>query len=115
MSCVLTDSYDHLNSIPSKMKNLFLIKLCVISLSFRYKGWLDAVGQIWRKEGPEGFFRGSVPRVMWYIPASALTFMAVEFLRDNFREKGNSNNNVVSNLSIERKTSSSSVREVGEN
>lgn len=74
---------------------------------------MDAVGQIWRREGPEGFFRGSVPRVMWYIPASALTFMAVEFLRDNFREKG-SNSNVVPNLSIERK-SSSSVHEVSEN
>ena len=66
----------------------------------RYKGWLDAVGQIRRKEGREGFFRGSVPRVMLYLPASALTFMAVEFLRESFREKGK-NNNVVSNLSIE--------------
>lgn len=54
---------------------------------YRYKGWSDAVGQIWRKEGREGFFRGSVPRVMWYLPASALTFMAVEFLRESFREK----------------------------
>uniref|UniRef100_A0A1J3JAF6 S-adenosylmethionine carrier 1, chloroplastic/mitochondrial n=1 Tax=Noccaea caerulescens TaxID=107243 RepID=A0A1J3JAF6_NOCCA len=88
-------------------------RLQVQGSTIKYKGWLDAVGQIWRREGPEGFFRGSVPRVMWYIPASALTFMAVEFLRDNFREKGG-NNNVVPNLSIERK-SSSSVHEVSEN
>jgi hypothetical protein len=86
-------------------------RLQVQGSTIKYKGWLDAVGQIWRKEGPQGFFRGSVPRVMWYLPASALTFMAVEFLRDNFREKSNNNNNVVSNLSIERKTSSTSVHE----
>ncbi|CAH8301121.1 unnamed protein product [Eruca vesicaria subsp. sativa] len=86
-------------------------RLQVQGTTIKYKGWLDAVGQILRKEGPEGFFRGSVPRVMWYIPASALTFMAVEFLRENFREKDNKN--VVSNLSIERKRSS--VHEVREN
>lgn len=51
-------------------------------------------------------------RVMLYLPASALTFMAVEFLRESFREKGK-NNNVVSNLSIESKRSS--VHEVREN
>ncbi|CAA7043233.1 unnamed protein product [Microthlaspi erraticum] len=88
-------------------------RLQVQGSTIKYKGWLDAVGQIWRREGPEGFFRGSVPRVMWYIPASALTFMAVEFLRDSFREKSSSNN-VVPSLSIERK-SSSSVHEVSEN
>ena len=50
---------------------------------------------------------------MWYIPASALTFMAVEFLRESFREKSKNNNIVVSNLSIESK--GSSVHEVREN
>lgn len=35
----------------------------------------------------KGMFRGSIPRITWYIPASALTFMAVEFLRDHFNEK----------------------------
>ncbi|XP_013649745.2 LOW QUALITY PROTEIN: mitochondrial substrate carrier family protein E [Brassica napus] len=88
-------------------------RLQVQGTTIKYKGWLDAVGQIWRKEGPEGFFRGSVPRVMWYIPASALTFMAVEFLRESFREKTKNNNIVVSNLSIESKRSS--VHEVREN
>lgn len=52
----------------------------------RYKGWLDAVHRIWLIEGPKGLFRGSIPRITWYIPASALTFMAVEFLRDRFNE-----------------------------
>ncbi|KAK9116467.1 hypothetical protein Sjap_015414 [Stephania japonica] len=50
----------------------------------RYNGWLDAICKVWRDEGAKGMFRGSVPRVIWYIPASALTFMAVEFLRDHF-------------------------------
>ncbi|KAK9118870.1 hypothetical protein Scep_016963 [Stephania cephalantha] len=50
----------------------------------RYDGWLDAIWRVWRDEGAKGMFRGSVPRIIWYIPASALTFMAVEFLRDHF-------------------------------
>ncbi|KAL0731766.1 hypothetical protein Bca4012_027860 [Brassica carinata] len=70
-------------------------RLQVQGTTIKYKGWLDAVGQIWRKEGPEGFFRGSIPRVMWYLPASALTFMAVEFLRESFREKDAVNNNLI--------------------
>ncbi|KAI3733204.1 hypothetical protein L1987_64424 [Smallanthus sonchifolius] len=52
----------------------------------RYNGWTDALRRIWLIEGPKGLFRGSIPRVIWYVPASALTFMAVEFLRDRFKE-----------------------------
>ena len=58
-------------------------------------------------EGVKGMFRGSIPRIVWYIPASALTFMAVEFLRDHFN--GGLNNNSmqeVSSLSIDKKGSS---------
>lgn len=43
-------------------------------------------------EGVKGMFRGSIPRITWYIPASALTFMAVEFLRDQFNERIECNN-----------------------
>lgn len=53
----------------------------------RYNGWLDAIRRIWMMEGVKGLFRGSVPRITWYIPASALTFMAVEFLRDRIQWK----------------------------
>lgn len=67
---------------------------------FRYKGWLDAVTRIWMIEGGRGLFRGSVPRVIWYVPASALTFMAVEFLRDTFGTEVDSNE--VTNLSIDK-------------
>ncbi|GKV34685.1 hypothetical protein SLEP1_g43036 [Rubroshorea leprosula] len=47
-------------------------------------------------------FRGSIPRITWYIPASALTFMAVEFLRDHFNDELDDNNmRDVTNLLIE--------------
>ena len=51
---------------------------------FRYKGWFDAWHQIWRHEGVRGFFRGALPRVLWFVPASAVSFMAVEWLRKEF-------------------------------
>jgi len=46
-------------------------------------------------------FKGSVPRIMWYIPASALTFMAVEFLRDQFNEKREPDIHEITSLSID--------------
>lgn len=73
----------------------------------RYSGWLDAVQKIWMTEGVRGMFRGSIPRITWYIPASALTFMAVEFLREHFNEELD---NDVASLSVE--TTSSSLQEV---
>lgn len=65
----------------------------------RYNGWMDAFRRIWLIEGAKGLFRGSIPRVIWYVPASALTFMAVEFLRDHFKE------DKVTTLSIENSKS----------
>ncbi|KAJ6375721.1 hypothetical protein OIU77_000646 [Salix suchowensis] len=66
----------------------------------RYSGGLDAIRRIWMIEGVKGLFRGSVPRITWYIPASALTFMAVEFLRDQFNEKlDDGNMHEVANMS----------------
>lgn len=77
--------------------------LCLLS----YNGWLDAIHRIWMTEGVKGMFRGSIPRIVWYIPASALTFMAVEFLRDHFNGGLNNNNmQEVSSLSIDKKGSS---------
>ncbi|KAH9778166.1 mitochondrial substrate carrier family protein [Citrus sinensis] len=77
----------------------------------RYNGWSDAVRKIWMTEGMTGMFRGSIPRITWYIPASALTFMAVEFLRDHFNEKLENDDNTqeIASLSIEKK---GSIREV---
>lgn len=53
---------------------------------FSYKGWLHAFQTIWREEKLAGLFRGSVPRVMWYVPAAGLTFMTVELLRKKFND-----------------------------
>lgn len=62
-------------------------RLQVQGSTIRYKGWANAVRSIWKTEGVRGMFRGSIPRITWYIPASALTFMAVEFLRDHFSQE----------------------------
>ncbi|KAG6533748.1 hypothetical protein ZIOFF_007623 [Zingiber officinale] len=62
-------------------------RLQVQGSAIRYNGWSDALKRIWVAEGLGGMFKGSIPRIMWYFPASAFTFMAVEFLRENFNEK----------------------------
>ncbi|KAI3454824.1 hypothetical protein Pfo_011487 [Paulownia fortunei] len=72
-------------------------RLQVLGTSTRYNGWLDALYKVWYAEGVRGMFRGGIPRIMWYIPASALTFMAVEFLREHHR---------VTSISIDKKESS---------
>lgn len=75
--------------------------------TLRYNGWSDAVHRIWVTEGVRGMFRGSIPRIIWYIPASALTFMFVEFLRENYSEILNNDKvQEVSSLSIDKKGSS---------
>ncbi|KAI4335912.1 hypothetical protein L6164_014508 [Bauhinia variegata] len=82
-------------------------RLQVQGSTIRYDGWLDAIHNIWAKEGVTGMFRGSIPRITWYIPASALTFMAVEFLRDHFNERvGGNNLQEVARLSVDNKKSS---------
>ncbi|CAI9266839.1 unnamed protein product [Lactuca saligna] len=68
----------------------------------RYNGWMDAFHRIWLIEGAKGFFRGSIPRVIWYVPASALTFMAVEFLRDQFNERKTPNTDTVTSLILDK-------------
>lgn len=70
-------------------------------LTIRYNGWFDAIHNIWKTEGTKGLFRGSIPRITWYIPASALTFMAVEFLRDHFND-----HTQVASLLVDKKESS---------
>ncbi|XP_048330170.2 uncharacterized protein LOC107419042 isoform X2 [Ziziphus jujuba] len=82
-------------------------RLQVQGSTLRYNGWFDTIRQIWKTEGTKGMFRGSIPRVTWYVPASALTFMAVEFLRDQFNEGLNHDDaQEVARLSVEKKGSS---------
>ncbi|KAM7480093.1 hypothetical protein LguiA_028306 [Lonicera macranthoides] len=83
-------------------------RLQVQGSTIRYKGWLDAIQRIWVSEGAKGMFRGSIPRIIWYVPASALTFMAVEFLRENFNGRLLNNSEIqdVASLSIDKKGTS---------
>ncbi|KAK1295708.1 hypothetical protein QJS10_CPB15g01431 [Acorus calamus] len=62
-------------------------RLQVQGSTLRYNGWLDALLRIWATEGVKGMFKGSVPRIIWYVPGSAFTFMAVEFLREHLNER----------------------------
>lgn len=72
----------------------------------RYNGWFDAIRNVWMAEGTKGLFKGSVPRIAWYIPASALTFMAVESLRQHFNDGLNkANTQGVASLSVDKKGS----------
>ncbi|KAF7806256.1 S-adenosylmethionine carrier 1, chloroplastic/mitochondrial [Senna tora] len=82
-------------------------RLQVQGSSVRYNGWLDAIRNIWAMEGMKGMFRGSIPRITWYIPASALTFMAVEFLREHFNGKVAASDNFqkVARLSVDKNES----------
>lgn len=71
--------------------------------SCRYKGWFHAIHRTWMIEGAKGAFRGSIPRVIWYVPASALTFMAVEFLREKFSRRLENEQEEVASISIDKK------------
>lgn len=62
-------------------------RLQVQGSTIRYNGWLDAIQKVWMIEGTKGMFKGSIPRVIWYVPASAFSFMAVEFLREHFNDR----------------------------
>ncbi|KAJ7517679.1 hypothetical protein O6H91_21G034900 [Diphasiastrum complanatum] len=78
-------------------------RLQVQGTSMRYKSWHDALQVIWRTEGFRGFFKGCVPRVVWWCPASALTFMAVEKLRRQFNGNMHTKNQLAqSGLSKDR-------------
>lgn len=82
-------------------------RLQVQGTTLRYNGWLDVVQKTWSTEGIRGIFRGSIPRIMWYVPASALTFMAVEFLREHFNDGVNDDKlKEVASLSIDKNASS---------
>ncbi|CAL4921474.1 unnamed protein product [Urochloa decumbens] len=79
-------------------------RLQVQGSTSRYNGWLDAITKTWTSEGVRGLFKGSVPRIIWYIPASAFTFMAVEFLRDHFNDKVDTEASELATLSIDTRS-----------
>ena len=44
----------------------------------RYARWKDAARDIWRKEGPRGYWRGFVPCFARAFPANAMALVAFE-------------------------------------
>jgi solute carrier family 25 carnitine/acylcarnitine transporter 20/29 len=44
----------------------------------KYGRWKDAAADIWRKEGPRGFWRGFVPCFLRAFPANAAALVAFE-------------------------------------
>lgn len=64
------------------------VSFCYVSTVYRYNGWQDAVHSIWKNDGFMGFWKGSLPRVVWYLPACALTFMSWQAMRNVFIKQG---------------------------
>ncbi|KAH3677228.1 hypothetical protein WICMUC_001809 [Wickerhamomyces mucosus] len=44
----------------------------------KYKGSLDVIKDVWKNQGPKGFFRGFLPTILRAGPANAATFCAFE-------------------------------------
>lgn len=50
--------------------------------SYQYANSLDAMQQIFRKEGVPGFFRGLSARILWMAPSSALGIASYQAFKD---------------------------------
>jgi solute carrier family 25 (mitochondrial folate transporter), member 32 len=46
-----------------------------------YKGTMDAVGQVWTKEGLRGFYKGLGPNLLRVLPSTCVTFLVYENMR----------------------------------
>ena len=44
----------------------------------RFRGWRDAGREVWRRDGPKGFWRGFVPCFLRAFPANAMALVAFE-------------------------------------
>jgi hypothetical protein len=93
--------------IERKLEKIVTPSFLLLLLTLRYNGWFDAIRNVWMAEGTNRLFKGSVSRIAWYIPASALTFRVVEFLREHFNDGlNNAKMPEVTSLSIDQKRSS---------
>lgn len=55
----------------------------VSTVSEKYSGTMDCFGQILRKEGVKGFFRGFVANCTKVIPSASITFVVYETVLDS--------------------------------
>lgn len=49
-----------------------------------YRGAMDAVQQIWAREGPVGFYKGLLPNLFRVLPSTCVTFLVYENTRAHF-------------------------------
>lgn len=52
----------------------------------KYKSSLDCAIQVWRKEGPSAFYKGTVPRLGRVCLDVAITFMIYDSFMDLFNK-----------------------------
>jgi solute carrier family 25 folate transporter 32 len=52
-----------------------------------YKGTMDAIGQVWRKEGLGGFYKGLGPNLVRVLPSTCVTFLVYENMRHWLNEE----------------------------
>lgn len=46
-----------------------------------YKGTIDVIQQVWKKEGIKGFYKGLAPNLLRVVPSSCITFLVYENCR----------------------------------
>ena len=49
-----------------------------------YKGVIDCITKIWKREGLNGFFKGSIPNALRVAPSAAITFVVYESITDMY-------------------------------
>jgi solute carrier family 25 folate transporter 32 len=47
-----------------------------------YRGVIDCATKIWKREGIQGFFKGTIPNALRVAPSSAITFVVYESVTD---------------------------------
>ena len=54
-----------------------------------YGTFVGALRTIWEREGVRGLFRGSVARVVFFCPATAVTMGVYEYMKNGLRDERN--------------------------
>lgn len=69
----------------NKFVNLFNFNFQGLE-AYKYKGSLDCAVQVWKKEGPRAFYKGTVPRLGRVCLDVAITFMIYDSFMDLFKK-----------------------------
>jgi len=52
-----------------------------------YRGVIDVIVQIWRKEGVDGFYKGLGPSIIRVLPSTWVTFLVYENVKMHLSER----------------------------